>query len=219
MKYYLIGNVNKKIYKSYYDEIYDLMSENSAWKSFRKLNFETMNVEELFMECLRVNTYEFTKRNIKAEDSKYYKYKDIEEYKNLRRIEIVDKLPIVTEFDYNEDIDVITTERQFKDGDIIKYKEEDYQVKYKYNKDLERHELYINYEIKAIEDKNLKRSCENKLEELNKKIKEYNKEVDAEEVEIDERFEEHSKLNTMKIKDLKPKKLWNRIKKFLGFDN
>jgi hypothetical protein len=44
----------------------------------------------------------------------------------------------------------IISEREFKTDDIIQYNNKDYKVKYKYNKELEQHQLYIDYIIETV---------------------------------------------------------------------
>lgn len=45
---------------------------------------------------------------------------------------------------------VIQSEREFNTKDIIQFKDRDFEVKYKYNKELEQHQLYIDYIIDTI---------------------------------------------------------------------
>jgi hypothetical protein len=75
-----------------------------------------------------------------------------------------------------EEFDTIETDIELRDEETIKIQDKDYKVLYKFNKDLNRHELYLDdYEIRIEIDDKLKKQCEDKVSELNKQIEEYNK--------------------------------------------
>jgi len=61
----------------------------------------------------------------------------------------------------------ITSEREFKTDDIIQYNNNDYKVKYKYNKELEQHQLYIEYIIEIIKLNDIIiQKCKSNFEQL-----------------------------------------------------
>lgn len=75
---------------------------------------------------------------------------------------------------------IISSEREFRENDIINYNGKDYKVEYKYNKELEQHQLYINHVIETIKlsenfiiqyQSNFNKMCEYKREkEESKKL-------------------------------------------------
>jgi hypothetical protein len=74
----------------------------------------------------------------------------------------------------HKELFVIDVCRTFMDGDIYVYKNKEYKAKYKYNGDLNRHELYIDYILKLRENDLQKASSEiilNYIKEYNKSIK------------------------------------------------
>jgi hypothetical protein len=61
----------------------------------------------------------------------------------------------------------IRSEREFKTKDIIHFKDKDFEVKYKYNKELEQHQLYIDYVIDTIKlPENLIIECRNNFNDI-----------------------------------------------------
>ena len=63
----------------------------------------------------------------------------------------------------------IKSEREFKTGDIISYMNNDYKVKYKYNKELEQHQLYIDYDIEVIKiSEDIIYKCRSNFDEIYK---------------------------------------------------
>lgn len=55
---------------------------------------------------------------------------------------------------------VIESEKDFNTGNIIKYNNKDYIVNYKYNAELQHHELYIDYEAESIKsDEDTIKNC------------------------------------------------------------
>lgn len=74
----------------------------------------------------------------------------------------------------------IISEREFKTDDIIQYNNNDYKIKYKYNKELDQHQLYIDYVIEIIKFNDIviqhcKTNFENICEYKNNKSKLINK--------------------------------------------
>lgn len=62
---------------------------------------------------------------------------------------------------------VIQSEREFNTKDIIQFKNRDFEVKYKYNKELEQHQLYIDYVIDTIKlPENLIIKCKENFNEI-----------------------------------------------------
>lgn len=209
MEYKLIGKVHKEHYSN----------KESILFRIRKINFESMNVEQLFNNYKFSYEHEFEERKAKAKNLYFYKFKDIEDYKSCIRLREIKELPSYKEFDHEEDIDYIVNDRDFRDNDIITFKEKDYKVIYKYNQDTKEHELHIDYIIRTIVDEKLKKQCAEKLQQLNNKIKEYNKQVDEMEVKIDETFinfkKEEKNVKEANIKTINNKiTLWNSVKEY-----
>lgn len=145
MIYYLMGIVNEV--SSYY--IIDNKHIINKYQFLKTIDCTT-NVEELF------NSMDLSVNNIKKSLFKKYTFLKYEE------------------------LDTIESERQFQTGDIIKMtnsegKDEEWEIKYRYNNDLKRHELLIDKVITTIEDMKFLQEATVKLTELNALIEHYSK--------------------------------------------
>lgn len=137
MIYYLMGIVNEV--SSYY--IVDNKHIVNKYQFLKTIDCTT-DVEELF------NSMDFSVNGTKKSLFKKYTFLKYEE------------------------LDTIESERQFQTGDIVKLtnnegKDEEWEIKYRYNNDLKRHELLIDKVITTIEDMELLQEATIKLVELN----------------------------------------------------
>lgn len=178
MKYDVYGNVYKK---TYIKECY-----------FKPLDLEGFKYE---IDLAEYNDEkEFYFRLIKLtplSNGMYSSYRCID----LRRQEIARlKECLLEEIDkkqYNSKsfvryalIKTIDTDREFKDGDLFTYNNNDYKVIYKYNSDKDRHELYINYTCELIIDGELDNKINKLIEETNELIKNHNGDIEKQIKEI-----------------------------------
>lgn len=188
-KYYLIGNVYKENYEiyltSYYytSYIYNTLSENR--NSYDLTSLETIDIMETLKDAMidKCNYYETSPWN-------WCKYDNELDYKEKHKIQ---KQSIYNNstFDIYEEFDYIETDREFRDDETIKINEDDYIIKYKYNKELKRHELYLDYTIKTEVDEELKKACEDKINDINKQIEKHNNLIDELEVIVDNNFKNY----------------------------
>lgn len=198
-EYYLIGNVYKDEY----------VTTNRCFVSKYRGNPYLKPIYQTFYGFY-VNNWEYDLRqinmslivnNLIESNTRYCsnieKYKDETDYKNKHKIE-ERKMIAMHNWDRYEEFNTIETDIELRDGETIKIDDTDYKVLYKFNKNLKRHELYIDYEIKIEVDEELKKQCEENLAELNMKIEEYNKSIDTMVITLDERFENY--IQTIKTK-------------------
>lgn len=193
-KYYLMGNVYKDKY---------IVTNRCFVSEYRGNPSEKITHSNYYSFYIDTWEYNLTQSNIeliinnRIEDNSRYcstieKYKDEIDFKNKHKIR-KENMITVHNWEKYEDFNIIETDIELRDGETVKIDDKDYKVLYKYNKNLERHELYINYEAKIEVDEELKKQCEEKLAELNTRIEEYNKSIDKLEVPLDERFENYVK--------------------------
>jgi len=190
-KYYLIGKVYKENYEiylmSYYytSYIYNTLSENRT--SYELSSLEKINIMDILKESIndKCSYYETSPWN-------WCKYDNELDYKEKHKIQ-KRSMHNVDTFDRYEEFDCIETDREFRDNEIIKIDEQDYTIEYKYNKELNRHELYLDYTIRTEVDEKLKKDCKDKICETNNQIEKYNKTIDDSEVTIDKRFKNYIK--------------------------
>lgn len=184
-KYYLMGNIFKDKYfiTNYYPYIFarEFYSGNpfktnkpfccssgtsSGWVNYYKWDLSELN---RMLEC---QLSFFKERILKISD---YGERSIEDKTDYTKIEMREQ-NMITEhvWDRYEEFETIETDIELKDGDTVKIQDKDYKVLYKFNKDLKRHELYIDFEIKIDIDEELKKKCKDTLIEINNIIKEHN---------------------------------------------
>jgi len=76
---------------------------------------------------------------------------------------------------------IISSEIEFKNYDIIQYKGKDYTVNYKYNGDLQQHELHIDFIVETIElDKEFIKQCEDNWNKIMEYRDDYFKRIEKE---------------------------------------
>jgi hypothetical protein len=149
----------------------------------------TMNIEIILKDLI----YQREKYCKDIGKSKYSgMYENEQDYKDKHKVH-EQKLLAKHVFDRYEEFDTTETDIELRDGETIKINDEDYKVEYKFNKNLQRHELYIDYEIRIEIDEELKKQCEDQVYEINKRISEHNKMIDESKVVIDERFKNYIK--------------------------
>lgn len=214
-RYHLIGNVYKDQYviSNFKEDKYkgnpfsnkDVVLGIVYGEITRNRDF---NIISLDIDSFIYNESKQTNEYCNNIYDKYYKYENIEHYKKKHKIQ-KEELSTNHVWDRYEEFDAMETDIELKDSDTIKIQNKDYKVLYKFNKDLKRHELYLDYEINIEIDSDLKKQCEEIIETVNRRIDEYNKTVDDWEVKIDERFKEY-----INPKDIKMS-LITRIKEWL----
>jgi len=193
-KYYLMGNVYKDKY---------IVNNRYFVSEYRGNPFEKIVHPNYYGFYMNNWEYNLTQQNIelilnnRVEDNARYcstveKYKDEIDFKNKHKVHEQNMITIHN-WDRYEDFNIIETDIELRDGETVKIDDKDYKVLYKYNKNLERHELYINYETNIEVDEELKKQCKENLTELNTRIEEYNKSIDRLVISLDERFENYVK--------------------------
>lgn len=215
-EYHLIGNVYKENYEfyltSYYytSLIYNNLSENRTSYDFNSMKIEDIMSSLKDAVADKCNYYETRTWN-------FSKYDDELDYKDKHKLH-KQSINNVNIFDRYEEFDCIGTDREFRDNETIKIDEQDYIIQYKYNKELKRHELYLDYTIKVEIDEELKKQCEDKISELNKQIEEYNKVIDESEVVVDSRFKNYTVniVETPPALESEQKSILNKIKSWFS---
>jgi len=192
-----ISNEQFPIYNNYcfteVDKYYSPMTyhdPNNHYISYPFITIETpykYNLDELVLDKF-LNQL---KSKSDCNNNRYCsKYKDIYDYKDKHKISHI-KLIVNHVWEKYDEFDTIKTDREFRDNEIIKLDGKDYHSTYKFNKELNRHELHVNYDGIFEIDKKSKEKCETTVEELNFMIDKYNQDIDNTEVVIDSRFEEY----------------------------
>lgn len=186
-EYYLIGKVYKETYEIYLTSYYSIVNDAMLCGNRTSYDLNTLKTDNI-MSCLKEAV------NYKCDyESKFYKYDDESDYKEKHKLQ-KQLIYNVDVFDRCEEFDYIETDREFRDNETVKIDGQDYAIQYKYNKELRRHELYLDYTIKTEIDEVLKKNCEDKIFELNKQIDEYNKLIDMSEVIVDRKFRNYIQL-------------------------
>lgn len=168
MKYHIIGNIYKDKYvicncaysdfyskKPYTKDKIRNYSEGvgGSWANYYEYDLDKLNVD-FFMYSIE----------------SYGKHREGE---NKRKI---NKIDILTNHEWVEcgEVFAIESDREFRSGEKIKLGEKEYEIIYRYNTELKRHELYIDYDISIEKDCKLEARCKNKLTEINRLIEKYN---------------------------------------------
>jgi hypothetical protein len=184
---YIVSNYIEN--ESIYDTYYYYRNMFSGWDFYN--NIENVEYENILKDSLY---------DIKRRTSDYdigwcgRRYKDENDYIEKHLIRPL-YFSAEHRFDKYEEFDTIETDIELRDDETIKIQGKSYQVQYEFNKDLNRHELYLNYEVRIEENEILKEKCKLKYDELCKKVEEYNKQVKETEIIIDNRFENFIKPN------------------------
>lgn len=211
-EYFLMGKVYKENYLvSNYPTKINFPKNNYNWLDERWSPFY-FNIKDTDSNIILIKTIPIN-YIYRSSD----KYKDKEDYINKNRI--VTELYFITsnEFDKYEEFDSIKCDREFRDNEEIKIDDKNYSIKYRYNKNLKRHELCLDdYIVRTEVDKDLKKACEEKFSDFKRRIEEYNKQVRESDVVIDERFKCYQPETDESSKIGKNKSLLTRIKKWFG---
>jgi hypothetical protein len=133
---------------------------------------------------------------------------NIDELKGISELKAnilnIPNFDVLRTFEKYKECFVINSEREFQNGDNITIKNSDYPVKYKYNKELEQHELFIDYNLTDTNrDSTHYEQCFNNYQMISNYVCQANENIynQMKQLEI-----ENNKTMITKIKDLLFKK-------------